>query len=481
MIRMRNSSRPSHEFLRLGVYPACERERRGAPPLVTAHGCSQDSRDEGARMRAFLVLLMTLALLMPLVAAGAASFADEMLPTDPALVTGRLPNGLTYIIRPHKNPEGRVSIWLHVASGSLNETDPTRGLAHYLEHLAFNGSANFPPGSVMPFFQSLGLAFGRDQNAFTGFDQTTYQLALPGGGRDLLEKGMLFMSDVALRLGLGTAEIDSERQIILEEKRARSSARQRVKDHVYEQLAPESTLGRRLPIGVEETIKSVRRPDFVAYYSRWYVPSNMTVIVVGDTDPATVVDVIRRAFGGGPAVPRPAPRDVGVRPTAGPRAIVATDPELTRAEVSIVRLEPPRGPATTAARKRRELVEGIGAWMFDRRMNAEIAAGRTAFLDADASVQDWAGTMRRTAVEASGRPGTWRAMLAELGTALQRARRHGFSEREVQDARVALIAQAEEAVQREATRPAREVLYQINGAVTRREPLMSAAQSLALL
>ncbi|PYO35885.1 MAG: hypothetical protein DMD86_05735 [Candidatus Rokuibacteriota bacterium] len=315
-------------------------------------------------MRTFLVLLLTAALLLPPVAAGVAAPGAERLPTDPALVTGALSNGLTYIIRPHKNPEGRVSIWLHVASGSLNETDSTRGIAHYLEHMAFNGSANFPPGSVVPFFQSLGLAFGRDQNAFTGFDQTTYQLTLPGSGRDLLEKGMLFMSDVALRLGLGTAEIDGERQIILEEKRARSSARQRVKDHVYERLAPESTLGRRLPIGVEETIKSVRRPDFVDYYRRWYVPSNMTVIVVGDTDPATVVDVIRRAFGGGPAVPRPAPRDVGVKPTAGPRAIVATDPELTRAEVSIVRLEPPRGPTTTVAGKRRELVEGIGAWMW---------------------------------------------------------------------------------------------------------------------
>ena len=432
-------------------------------------------------MRTVFVLLLAAALRLSLVAPAVAAPAAERLPTDPALVTGTLSSGLAYIIRPHRNPEGRVSIWLHVASGSLNETDSTRGIAHYLEHMAFNGSANFPPGSVVPFFQSLGLAFGRDQNAFTSLDQTTYQLALPGGGRDLLEKGMLFMSDVALRLGLDTAEIDSERQIILEEKRARSSARQRVKDHVYERLAPESTLGRRLPIGVEETIKSVGRPDFVDYYRRWYVPSNMTVIVVGDTDPATVVDVITRAFGGGPAVPRPAPRGVGVRPTAGPRAIVATDPELTRAEVSIVRLGPPRGPETTVAGKRRRLVEFIGAWIFGRRMNADIAGGRSSFLDADASVRDWAGAMRMASVEASGHPGAWRPMLAELGTALQRARLHGFTEREVQDARAALIAEAEEAVQRETTRPAPEVLRQINEAVTRREPLMAAAQSLALL
>src|SRR5262249_57113719 len=161
------------------------------------------------------------------------------------------------------------------STGSLNETDTTRGIAHYLEHMAFNGSANFPPGSVIPFFQSLGLAFGRDQNAFTSFDQTTFQLTLPGGGRDLVDKGLLFMSDVAMRLTLDAAEVDGERQIILEEKRARSSPSQRVEDQIYAQLAPESTIGRRLPIGIEETIKAVAPADFRDYYARWYVPSNM--------------------------------------------------------------------------------------------------------------------------------------------------------------------------------------------------------------
>src|SRR5882724_11041436 len=175
-------------------------------------------------MRRVLVLLMVAMMVGSQIPAGA---AEDRLPVDPALVTGTLPNGLSYIVRPHKNPEGRVSIWLHVSTGSFNETDATRGLAHYLEHMAFNGSANFPPGSVIPFFQSLGLSFGRDQNAFTGFDQTTYQIALPSGSRESVEKGMLYMSDVATRLSLTQALIDAERPVILEEKRTRASARQR--------------------------------------------------------------------------------------------------------------------------------------------------------------------------------------------------------------------------------------------------------------
>jgi zinc protease len=430
-------------------------------------------------LRTFMVLLMA-ALLAPLAPAWAASPADEKLPVDPALVMGTLPNGLAYIIRPHKNPEGRVSIWLHVGSGSLNETESQRGLAHYLEHMAFNGTANFPPGSVVPFFQSLGLSFGRDQNAFTGFDQTTYTLTLPGGGREMLDKGMLYMSDIAMRMSLDPAQIDSERQIILEEKRARSSARQRVQDQFYERLAPESTIGRRLPIGAEPTIKSVTRPDFQDYYSRWYVLSNMTLIVVGDTDPVQVVEAITQQFGGGPAVLKPASRETGVKPTAAPRAIVVTDPELTQAEVSLTRVDAPRDPVTTVGQKRRELVERIGEWIFDRRMSAEIAAGRVPFLQADASLNDWTGTMRNVTLEASGQPGTWRAMLKDLGIALQRARLHGFTDRELQDARVAILADAGDAVRREATRPAREVLRQLNSDVTRRRPTMSAAQSLAL-
>src|SRR6185436_12896144 len=440
---------------------------------------SMTPEDGGMRRVLWLVLILTL--LAPLALAVAASLDDEKLPTDPALVMGRLPNGLRYVIRPHQNPQGRVSIWLHVASGSLNETDSTRGLAHYLEHMAFNGSANFPPGSAVPFFQSLGLAFGRDQNAFTSFDQTTYQLALPGGGRDVVDKGMLFMSDVAMRLSLEPSAIDSERQVILEEKRARSSAQQRIQDQVYPRLAPESTVGRRLPIGSETTIKSVTPADFRDYYARWYVPSNMTVIVVGDTDPAMVIDAITRHFGGGPTAPEPTPRDVGVKPSAGPRAIVATDPELTRAEVSIVRPDPPRAPTTTAGQSRHELVETMGTWAFNRRMSARIAAGGTAFLAAHASIRDWPSSLRMTTVAASGRPGTWRAMLSELGTELQRARLHGFTDAEMQDARTMLIADAEETVRRETTRPAREVLREINEDVTRGTPTMSADQNLALL
>ncbi|HSE95687.1 MAG TPA: pitrilysin family protein, partial [Methylomirabilota bacterium] len=421
------------------------------------------------------------AVLLSLLAAVAPPAAAELLPTDPALVTGTLDNGLAYVIRRHDNPPGRVAIWLHVHSGSLNETDATRGIAHYLEHMAFNGSANFPPGSLVPFFQALGMTFGRDQNAFTGFDQTTYTLTVPDAKPETLDKGFLYLSDVATRLSLLRAEIDNERQIILEEKRTRAGAQQRLTDYIYERLAPGSTFGRRLPIGTEETIRAVGPEDFRDYYQRWYVPSNITVIVVGDVAPDVVVDGIRRHFASGPVVPRPAARPVGVIPYTTTRAIVATDPDLTRGKVSILRIEPPHPPTTTVAEWRRNLVEHLGTWMFNRRMERRLAEGQVPFLEAGAGIRQEASAIRIIAATAGGKPEAWRAMLADLGEDLQRARLHGFSEVELRLAGTSLLADVEEAARQDGTQPARAHLRRINGAVTRREPILSDAQRLDLL
>ncbi|MGH7390049.1 MAG: M16 family metallopeptidase [Candidatus Rokuibacteriota bacterium] len=406
--------------------------------------------------------------------------AGEALPADPALARGTLDNGLSYIVRHHQNPQGRIAIWLHVATGSLNETETTRGIAHYLEHMAFNGSTNFPPGSLVPFFQGLGLSFGRDQNAFTGFDQTVYTLALPDTKEATLGRSLLYLSDVAFGLTLLPEEIDKERQIILEEKRSRTGARQRVREAVLERLAPESTLGRRLPIGTEATIRSLGAAEFRDYYERWYVASNMTLIVVGDADPAVVVEAIRHHFAGAPRRPRPEPRPASVRSTRGTRAIVVTDPELTQAEVSLTRVEPARPPTTTVPAYRRQLVDDLGAWIFNRRLEAELAEGRVAFQGASAAIYQWASAARLAGAEAVAAPDRWRAALADIATSLQRARQHGFTADELEEASAARLAGAEQSAQQEATLPARRLLRRINASVTRGETPMSAAQSLDL-
>jgi zinc protease len=403
------------------------------------------------------------------------------LPTHPDLVTGTLNNGMTYKVLRHANPPGRVVMWIHISSGSLNETDAQRGIAHYLEHMAFNGSENFKPGSVVDFFQSLGMTFGRDQNAFTSFDQTTYQLTLPDTKVETLDKGLTFFGDVAFRLLLLQDEIEKERQVIMEEKRTREGGPQRVQNYIFERLAPGSLLGERLPIGVDATILGVQRPDFVDYYSRWYTGSNMTVMVVGDLDPAVAVERIRALLDVGEKKPRPVDQDPGIRPYDSVRAIVAQDKEIRGATVSINRIDAPRPPARTQADLREEWVELLGTQAFNRRLDRKISAGSMKSLGVFGSASNLAGVMRWMQVSARGEAADWRAMLEEAALELQRARLHGFDATEIADVVKALIAQGEQAAQREATAAASQLISQMNARVANGEVVMSAAQRLELL
>ncbi|MGH7179209.1 MAG: M16 family metallopeptidase, partial [Tepidisphaeraceae bacterium] len=405
----------------------------------------------------------------------------EPLPTDPALVTGALDNGLRYIVRQHSVPPGRAVMWIHLDTGSLNETDRQRGIAHYLEHMAFNGSKNFPPGSLIPFFESLGMTFGRDQNAFTSFHQTTYQLSLPNTTPETLGKGMLFFADVVSNLSLLSAEVDNERQIILEERRRSLSGRQRTGDYVMERIAPGSLFGFRLPIGTEATIKGVQPQDFQDYYGKWYTPSNATLLVVADTDPQEVVKIIKQQFADAPKLPRPTPQDLKVTAYDRSFGIVASDPEIISEEVRISTLEPVHPPVTTVEQYRDELVLRLGESAWNRRLGDKVDNGGTSYLNARISSSDDARAIHSAEVSARSNPGNWQKALAEVGTELQRARAYGFTDRELDDVKKNMISGAERAVETAATTPAQGLISRMNGTIANQEPIMSPQQRLDLL
>lgn len=403
------------------------------------------------------------------------------LPTDPALVTGELSSGVKYIIRRHSQPKERAAVWMRIGTGSLNETDKQRGIAHYLEHMAFNGSANFPPGTVIKFFEDLGLTFGRHQNAFTGFDQTAYQLFLGDNKPENLAKAVMFMSDVAFRLTLAPAEIESERQVILEEKRSRLSPQQRVQEVMLKRLAPGSIIGERLPIGTEQTITGVQQQDFKDYWGKWYTPTNTTVIVIADMDPAIVKAEIEKQFGAEPKRPAPNNMDPGVKPYAADGAVVVTDPEIKRAEVGIVKISDPAPPTTTVGRFRSDLVETIGSFAFNRRLAAKREEGKVTFQSASAGSQTLFRAAKLTQADVTAEPDKWRDAFKQMATELQRARFNGFTDQEVADARAELISQSEVAAKREGTMEARNLLNRYNGNIADGEPIMSAQQTLDLL
>lgn len=409
------------------------------------------------------------------------SLIAQPLPSDPSFTTGRLDNGLRYIVKQNAIPPGRAVMWVHMHTGSLNESDRQRGLAHYLEHMAFNGSANFAPGTLVPFFQSLGMTFGRDQNAFTNFEQTTYQLSLPDTSPETMSKGMTFFADVIGRLSLLPNEIDEERGIIQEERRRGLSGRQRTSLHVLKHIAPGSLYGERETIGTEETIGGVQRDDFLDYYTKWYGASNATLMVVADADPAAVVTLIGHEFGGLPAKPRPTPQDPGIKAYEKSFAIVASDPELRSANLRIVRIEPARPATTTEPLYREELVRRLAQSAMNRRLSDKVARGGTSYLNASCSMSNDPSTLFEAAMSCGATAEKWKPALDEMALELQRARAFGFSPRELDDVKKQMISGAERAVETEGTQTSGEIIRRLNADVTAGEPTMSASQRLELL
>lgn len=427
------------------------------------------------------LLVLLAALCLPLVATAQDFDPSQPLPEDPRLVRGELDNGLEYLIVPNAEPPGRVELWLHVHSGSLNEEDDQRGIAHFLEHLAFAGSTNFPPGTVRPFFENMGMSFGRHQNAVTGFDRTGYTISLPNNRDESIESGLLFLSDVADNLLLPEAGIEQERKIILEERRASLSPQQRVLYDLIERIAPESQFGKRIPIGTEEVLTTVGLEPIERYYDTWYVPGNMTLLIVGDVQPEDVTPAIERLFSGGERAPRPEPREVGVVPTQGLRAIVASDPEESREEVAINSIDVPGEPTTTVGQYRQDLVRSLATSMMNDRLGEGVQNGELSMLGGSVSTGDFAGAIRWTQATGRSENGRWKEVLSEMGREVRRATLHGFTQGELEDARRRLLSSAERAVESEPTRPSRSLQGAVVEAIAGGEPYMSVAQQLELL
>jgi len=248
-------------------------------------------------MNARRQLRLTFTALVPALFVWAAPLSAEQLPADVRILTGKLSNGVTWMYRQHANPPGKMALMIHADTGSLNETDQQRGLAHFMEHMMFNGTENMPPGKLIPYFESIGMEFGADVNAFTGFDQTAYMLFLPDTKTERVDKALMVLSDYAFRALLLDEEIDKERGVILAEARTGKSAEQRMRDKLWPELYEGSRFAERLPIGKEEIIANAPRSEFVDFYRTWYRPENVTVLLVGDAEPDGFIPLVEKWFG----------------------------------------------------------------------------------------------------------------------------------------------------------------------------------------
>jgi zinc protease len=387
------------------------------------------------------------------------------LPADPAIQWGKLDNGLRYALLRNPEPRGRVSARLAIKAGAFHENENQRGLAHFLEHMAFNGSTHFPKANVIEFFQRLGMDFGGDTNASTGFDRTIYQLELPDTKVATLRESLTWLADVAGGILLAPEEIEKERGIILSEKRARDSVGLRTFIAELEFLVPDTRLPQRLPIGTEEVIKTAGRERFVEYYDTWYRPDRMVLVLVGDVEPAAVEPLVRELFA--PLKPRgpaqPEPRLGSVKPTATVDAGLHTELEAGGTSVAVQTVVPFAFEPDNAGNRLKYLPRSLALQMLNRRLSILAKKEGAPFLGGIVGVTEQYDLFRNASIELNCRPDQWQAALAIAEQELRRALEHGFQPEELTEAVAGMRNALEQAVHTAPTRRSGNLANDLTG------------------
>lgn len=389
------------------------------------------------------------------------AFAQEAsdLKPDPAAHFGTLPNGVRYVVRSNHEPKQRASLRLVVMAGSFMETEAQRGLAHFLEHMAFNGSTHYPAGTLVEFFQRMGMNFGGDTNAYTSFDQTVYMLELPDTKPATLAEGLRVFADYAGGLTLAPAEIDKERGVILSEKRTRDSVGYRTMLAEMEFNLGGTLVAQRLPIGETKVIEHATRAEFQQLYDTWYRPDRLAVVAVGDFEAPAVEQQIRDAFAAlaprAPVALAPALGKITV-PTAL-RVHFHPEPEAPATTVSLTAITPYAHEADTAANRVRYLPRSLAVAMLNRRLSILAKEEGAPIAFARANVDEQFDFYREASIEASCKPEQWSAALGLVEQELRRSLEHGFQAAELQEAVANFRNALEQAARTAATRRSADV------------------------
>ncbi len=381
-------------------------------------------------------ILVSVALLAFSFTVQAAINLADPIPIGPQVKTGKLANGLTYYIQKNNRPEKRVELRLVVKVGSVVEDDDQQGLAHFTEHMAFNGSRHFKKHELISYLQSIGVKFGADLNAYTGFDETVYILPIPTDKKENLETGFLVLQDWAQGVMFNPIAIDQERGIILEEARLRKGANDRMNKVLLPEVFKGSKYAERLPIGKEEIIQHFKYDAIRRFYADWYRPDLMAVVVVGDIEPDQAEKMIHAHFDQLENPAKERPRDYAPIPQREEsKGLVITDKEATN-NIVMIRY-PMHAPMAnqTMFDYRQDTIQGLMETMLALRMHELTQQTNAPFLGVSSSVgQIVRGYEAFTSVVVLGRNGAQSAISAVVQEN-QRARQFGFSADELERAK----------------------------------------------
>ena len=421
------------------------------------------------------IILIVAAMLAAIVAFGQ---QPQALPNDPDVKVGKLENGLTYYIRHNEKPAQRAEFYLATNVGAFQEEDDQEGLAHFLEHMCFNGTKNFPGKALLEWLQSIGAEFGRNINASTGFEQTQYMLNnIPIARESIIDSCLLVLHDYSHFVTCDPAEIDAERGVILEERRGHNNAGWRI----FEKSMPYYFVGtpyaNRTLIGREEQLKTFKHESLTNFYKRWYNPDMQAVIVIGDVDVNAIEEKIKTIFSDVPAPATPTEKPLyPVAENAEPVFGILTDSELTSSQIEMHWRRQPMIPIAfnnTDLAYQIEMASMFLRVIMNERFSDITARPDAPFLDAGFSVSKLCNTCESTAGSVNFKDGeainAFKAYLIEI----ERLKRYGFTESEVARAKENILQHYERAVQGASTRSNAEFVRPLLNNFYFNEPYMT--------
>ncbi len=402
---------------------------------------------------------------------------NQPLPQDSSVIIGKLPNGLTYYIKRNEKPKNRVFLRLVVNAGSVCEDDDQQGLAHFTEHMAFNGTKNFPKHALINFLESIGMKFGADLNAYTSFDETVYMLEIPADNPAYLDTALLILHDWSHYLSLETKEINDERGVILEEWRLGRGANDRLMRKTFPVIVANSKYAKRLPIGKPDLIRNFNPDVLRRFYHDWYRPDLEAIIIVGDINPKQVQQEIKKVFADIPAPKNPRQRIYPEIPEHQDiKAVVATDSEAARTTISMYWKHPAKQVKTYKDYKDQLTTELVSTMLFSR-FRDQMLKPANPFAFAYAGYSSFLDKTDIFVVSAISKKNKTKDAIKLLLEDIESAKRYGFSQDELERAKKQLLTSVEKAYkERNKTNSNYFVQQMQDNFGIRHDPIMSISQ-----
>ena len=404
------------------------------------------------------------------------------LPPDPNLVFGKLSNGFRYVLMKNSTPRDRVSMHLVVQAGSLNETEDQKGFAHFLEHLLFCGTTHFKPGELVRYFQSIGMDFGADANARTGFTDTVYDILLPDGSQQSLADGLKVMRDFADGALLLPAEIERERNVVLAEKMTRDSSSFRTFEASLRFLFPDSLISKRLPIGDTDDLKKADQTAMKQFYETWYRPETMILVAVGDLDPDTAGGLIQKTFTSMAARTETLPSpDIGTIDHHGLKTFYHHEAESGTADVSIETIYRMNMPTDSVQFQKSETVLDMVDMILQNRLDARIRKPGSSFTSANIHSGYFLKEIYIAEISAECDAENWGRSLDIIEQELRSALEYGFSDSEAARAKADFLSSLEDQEKKASTRNSQMIARHLISALENTRVMQSPVQRKALL